>query len=144
MPMFDPQLPIAELMRAQVHYLAPTDLLADALAIFDKHQVNHLPVCAQGKVVGMLSRHDTNRLQHSFTAFGTAESQQFNKKIVASLIVKDVMTKGVVTLGINQTIQDAAAVFKTSAFHSLVIVAEDGQTLAGIVTVMDLLHYAYS
>jgi len=91
----------------------------------------------------MLSQHDLNRLEHSFTIFGTAESKSFNADIIDSLLVQDVMIKEVATVWAESSIQSAADIFKSSKFHSLVVVEEDSKTLRGIVTVMDLVHYAY-
>ncbi|MEL6141953.1 MAG: CBS domain-containing protein [Bacteroidota bacterium] len=142
--MFDPSSPVSTIMSVDVHHVSPTDILTSVVALIASHGVHHLPVCENGKVVGMLSQYDLNRLEHSFTIFGTAESKSFNADIIDSLIVKDVMTKEVATIQADATIQTAADIFKSSSFHSLVVVEADGKTLKGILTVMDLVHYAYA
>jgi len=141
--MFDPQSPVSSLIAKEVFSVAPTTLLREAVELMDAKDINHLPVCEDERVIGMLSRFDLNRLQHSFTVFGTQESLSYNEKILDQLVARDVMTKGVKTIEPTTSIQAAAAVFKANDFHSLVVVGADGVSLHGILTVMDLVHYAY-
>ena len=59
-----------------------------------------------------------------------------------SLLVKEVMSKQVATLGPEDTLELAAGFFRENMFHALPVVDEDNM-LIGIVTTYDLLNYAY-
>lgn len=141
--MFDPSVSVMHFVKKPVICVAPLDLLSEVARLANVHQINHFPVCDAGRLVGMITRTDLLRIEHGFTAFNTRQSRQYNETILDSLVVQDLMTKEVATTPTTTTAKDAAAAFRHRNYHSLVIMGEDGQKPVGIVTVMDLLHYAY-
>lgn len=141
--MFDPSISVTHFVKKPIICVSPLDLLSDVARLAKEHAINHLPVCDAGRLVGMITRTDLLRIEHGFTAFNTKQSQQYNETILDSLLVQDIMTKEVATVAASTTAKAAADAFRHKNYHSLVIVSEDGQTPLGIVTVMDLLHYAY-
>lgn len=142
--MFDPQQPLRTLMANEIICIGPDDTLAEAERHFKTAGIRHLPVCtAEREVVGMFSYHDYTRMLHNLTVFGTAESKRANEQTMRSLLVSEVMGDEVVTIDSSATIQDAADIFLRNNFHSLPVVEPGTQRIVGIVTVMDLMHYAF-
>lgn len=133
---------IAEIMTENVIVLRPEDTMDAVQDIFRKHNIHHLPVVDRGKVVGIISHSDYLKLLHGFTLFKTKKSDEYNDAILRSLLVREVMTKQVATLGPDDTIELAAGFFRENLFHALPVVDEDN-LLIGIVTTYDLLNYAY-
>jgi CBS domain-containing protein len=142
--MFDPQQPLRDLMATELVCVGPDDTLAKAEHHFESAGIRHLPVCTpEREVVGMFSYHDYTRMMHNLTVFGTAESKRVNKQTMNSLLVSEVVSDKVYTIESTATIQDAANIFLRSNFHSLPVVEPGTQRIVGIITVMDLMHYAY-
>ena len=131
-------------MATELICVGPDDTLSEAEHYFETVGIRHLPVCTpEREVVGMFSYHDYTRMLHNLTIFGTAESKRANKQTMNSLLVSEVMGAPVVTIDSTATIQDAANVFLRNNFHSLPVVEPGTKQIVGIVTVMDLMHYAY-
>lgn len=141
--MFDPNIPVTHFIKQKVYQVPANEMLSDAAKLMRDQHINHLPVCDGDKVIGIVTDFDLMRLEHSFTIFDTRESRAYNQKIFDRLVVGDVMSDKVATIPATTTAREAADRFRNQDYHSLVVVAEDEQTLVGIVTVMDLLHYAY-
>ncbi len=141
--MFDPSIPVMHFVKQPLVCVKPLDLLSEVAASAKAHGIKHFPVCEQGNLVGMVTYTDLLRMEHGFTVFNTKQSRSYNRSILDSLLVKDIMTEEVATISSTATAKEAADAFRHKRYHSLVIVGEDGQTPIGILTVMDLLHYAY-
>ena len=50
--------PVSHLMSTNVICCRPTDDLADAIALFDRHQIRHLPVIDGTALIGVISTRD--------------------------------------------------------------------------------------
>ncbi len=133
---------IADIMTESVIVVRPTDTMETVQDIFRKHNIHHIPVVEEGRVVGILSHSDYLKLLHGFTLFKTRKSDEYNDAILRSLLVKEVMTKQVATIQPDDTVELAAGFFRENLFHALPVVDEEG-LLVGIVTTYDLLHHAY-
>lgn len=133
---------IADIMTESVIVVQPTDTMETVQDIFRKHNIHHIPVVEEGRVVGILSYGDYLKLLHGFTLFKTRKSDEYNDAILRSLLVKEVMTKQVATIRPDDTVEVAAGFFRENLFHALPVVDEEG-LLVGIVTTYDLLHHAY-
>lgn len=66
-----------------------------------------------------------------------------NTAIMRSLLVKDVMTKRLVTVGPEDTLDFAAGIFRENLFHALPVADKDKNFL-GLITMYDLMNYAYA
>ncbi len=142
MIMVDKTIRVAEVMTDKVIVVRPQDTMDVVQDIFRKNNIHHLPVVDRGKVVGMISHSDYLKLLHGFTLFKTKKSDEYNDAILRSLLVREVMTKQVATLGPDDTVELAAGFFRENLFHALPVVDEEG-LLIGIVTTYDLLNYAF-
>jgi CBS domain-containing protein len=133
---------VAEIMTERVIVVRPEETMDVIQDIFRKNNIHHVPVVDKGCVVGMVSHSDYLKLLHGFTLFKTKKSDEYNDSILRSLLVKEVMSKQVATLGPEDTLELAAGFFRENLFHALPVVDEDNM-LIGIVTTYDLLNYAY-
>jgi CBS domain-containing protein len=80
---------------------------------------------------------------HNLTVFGTEESKRVNRQTMSSLLVSEVMSSDVKTIDVTANVQEAATIFLRSNFHALPVVEPGTKQIVGIITVMDLMHYAY-
>ena len=103
-----------------------------------ENKIRHLPVIDTGnRLVGVVTDRDIrSALPYKF--FKTAPSDE-EKKNYSELKIKDIMTKEPITISPAYTIQDALLVIQDARVGALPVVKEDG-TLAGIISVLDLLR----
>lgn len=131
-------------MTRDVISVSPNDNMTVVDEIFKKNNIHHIPVIDDnGKVVGVVSSTDYNKLLNSFTFFINQKKDSYNTAIMRSMLVEDVMTKHVATLQSDSTVMIAAGIFKENLFHAIPVVDKSGK-LEGIVTTYDLLNYAYN
>ncbi len=133
---------VADIMTEKVIVVRPEETMDAVQDIFRKNNIHHIPVLDRGRVVGMISHSDYLKLLHGFTLFKTKKSDEYNDAILRSLLVREVMTRQVATLGPEDTVELAAGFFRENLFHALPVVDEENM-LVGIVTTYDLLNFAY-
>lgn len=106
--------------------LSPKHTIADVESLFKHHQIHHLPVVDEGKLIGLVTTYDLwNHASSSPT----------------KTFVTDVMNARIVRIGPNDKIGTAAELFLDNRFHALPVVEED--RLVGIVTTFDVLKYEF-
>lgn len=131
-------------MTANVIFVKPDDTMERVADIFRMNNIHHVPVLEQnGKVVGIVSYTDFNKVLHGFTLFKTEKSEEYNKAILRSLLVREVMTKQVAKLNPEDNLTLAAGYFRENLFHAIPVVDHQG-ILVGIITTFDMLNFAYS
>ncbi len=105
--------------------------MLEAAQLMDAHRVHGLPVVdATGAVVGVLSQTDLLRarvIEHLWT----------NLK---GLAVRHIMTAPAITVSLNASLDDAAELMEQRRVHRLVVLAADGVTPVGVLSVSDLVH----
>ena len=100
-------------------FLSPDHLVADANELMGKYRISGVPICLDGKLVGIL----TNRDMRFLTDF----SQR----------IGDVMTKeNLVTAPVGTTLEQAQEILRRHRIEKLPIVDENGY-LKGLVTIKD-------
>lgn len=101
-------------------FLSPDHLVADANELMGKYKISGVPVCRDGKLVGIL----TNRDMRFLTDF----SQR----------IEEVMTKeNLVTAPVGTTLEQAQEILRQHRIEKLPIV--DGQgMLKGLITIKDI------
>ena len=116
------------------------DCLDKAASLFEQHKIHHLPVMEEdGRLTGMVSKTDFERLKHGATLFRIPDREAYNQTVFQLTRVADIMTKDIIALSPYDTIYRAYRIFKRNDFRAIPIV-EKGQ-LIGIVTPLDLLDY---
>ena len=121
----------------------PKAVMTEVAQVFKTNSVHHIPVVQDGKVLGMLSTADLNRLEPHFTLFRTTQAEEVNTAVLGSLLAREVMSPHVVTVREMDTIQFAADIFKENLFHALPVVDEK-KHIVGIITPYDLMVYAFN
>ena len=95
---------------------------------------HHIPIVDEGRPVGMISTRDLVRVARKHGA----------KKLSAGLYgnetAADIMSQGLETIYADEPVEAAIDRIGIGEFHSLVVL-DDDENLAGIVTNHDLLHY---
>lgn len=123
-------------MTKDVITVKENDKLSEVAAIFRKKGIRHLPVKKGGKIIGMISRNDINRL-----TFGALFDNQegADEAVLQMLTIPQVMTADLRTVSSDTPVREVAEIFSTAEYHSLPVV-DDGE-LRGIVTTTDVIKY---
>ncbi len=107
------------------------DDLSVALEVFRQGRISHIPVLSGGsKLVGVVSPGDVLKL---------GVMPQAQKRGRTGVHIGDVMTKNIETVRPTVQVRQAAQLFISGGFHSLLVTASDGE-LVGIVTSSDILR----
>lgn len=135
--------PIKNLMTTDVVTIRPNDLMMVVKEIFETNSFHHIPVVGEKEqLVGIISRHDYNKMLTTFSVFKNSKADVANRKFMMSMLAKDVMTQQVVKLHSEDPITVALGIFKENLFHALPIV-DDENKVVGMLTTFDMLTYAY-
>ncbi len=130
---------LKQLMTPFPYCLEENALLSEAAEVFDKGAFHHLPVLSGEECVGLLSKTDYHQLQDRFTRLGYAGIELKNQRFMETVLVRDVMSKELVTLDLEDDISKALDIFLENRVHSILIF--DSKRLVGIVTSYDLARY---
>ncbi|MCH8553936.1 MAG: CBS domain-containing protein [Schleiferiaceae bacterium] len=127
--------PIASIMTKQLVTVSKADDLREVKRLMAKHKIRHVPVIDAGKLVGMISKTDLNRLSmdEMLDDQETADAALFEM-----LSIDQVMASNLVSIAANNTLEEAAAILGKNEFHALPVV--DGQNIVGIVTSTDIIR----
>ncbi len=120
---------ISTIMITDVITVGPEDNLEQAKQLLEEHEVEHLPVVDDNKLVGIISYYDLWELNKDFKEY-------------SKIKVKEIMTRKVVHLEPNDKIGTATEVLLHHLFQAIPITDAD-KNLLGIVTNLDILWYAY-
>jgi acetoin utilization protein AcuB len=105
--------------------------LAVALEVFRQGRISHIPILSGGsKLVGVVSPSDVLKLP---------SPPQATKRGKTGIRIADVMTKNIETVRPTAQVRQAAQLFISGGFHSLLVTASDGE-LVGIVTSSDIIR----
>jgi len=128
--------PVSNIMTNHVYSINQRARLQDAITIFKKHRIHHLPVTKNDVIVGMLSSTDIDRL-----TFGDLfdNEENIDETMLNMLSIAQIMTTNVVTIEIGTPIKHVAELFAKNGYHALPIVK--GSNLQGIVTTTDVIKY---
>lgn len=127
-----------DIMGRNVRTLGRNDKLSAVGDLMKVDRIRHMPILdEQGQVVGIVSQRDLflSGLVRAL-GFGTSASE----KVLDSLLVKEVMTKDVVTTTSDTPLAAAAKVMRDKKIGGLPVV--DGGDLVGILTEGDFVASA--
>lgn len=124
---------LKDLMKTRVTTIAPDESLHVADGIMTLGGLRHLPVVSGGALVGILTHRDILRAPTSF--LGVAADV---RAVPRALTARDVMTRDVVTIDADATVQQAAERLLKHRVGCLPVLERGA--LVGIVTTSDLLH----
>lgn len=131
------RVPVSKIMTSNLVLLNVTDTLEKAEGLFKKHNIRHIPVVNNSKIVGMLSYTDLLRI--SFADAVYEEEDHVDTIVYNMFTLQQVMVKTVKCVQTTDTIYDVAKILSKENFHALPV--EENGKLAGIVTTTDLISY---
>ncbi|MCB9082000.1 MAG: CBS domain-containing protein [Lewinellaceae bacterium] len=136
-------VPIAEIMTRELFIVQPEDKLNKVSEIFEGNNLHHVPVVdGHGKLVGIVSKSDFNKVTHLLTLFDEERYRDYNAMLYRTVRVEQIMTRQVATLSPDDPLTVAADIFMENLFHALPVV--EAGVLVGLVTTHDLLSYCCS
>ncbi len=130
---------VSEIMRGEFVSLQTSDRLDFADDVMQLGQIRHMPVLEQGRLVGIVSQRDL--LAASLSKALDFEPRQ-RRSFMRSVEVSEVMSKGVVSVSPETSVQEAARLILRRKIGCLPVVDGEGVPL-GLVTETDLLVAAY-
>ena len=131
---------IRDIMTREVIFVSPKSTFAEVKDLFGRNDFHHLLVVEKGMILkGIMSREDLWQTAYHISFFNT--NKKFTEDWYNSYLVEEMMTKNPVTVEPEDTLGLAADIFKANKFRALPVV--EGKELIGIVTLHDLLKYAF-
>jgi acetoin utilization protein AcuB len=123
-------------MRREVVTVTPDDTLATALKLTRQHRIRHLPVVlASGELAGILSDRDIRLAMPSPLTTPDAERAEYLERTA----IAGIMTRKVISIGPDETVEDAAKLIVNHRIGSLPVVGSDDR-VQGMLTETDVLH----
>ncbi len=130
------KVPVSEIMSKDLITLSPDQSLYEANKLFNRHNIRHIPVVENKKLVGMISHTDLLRISFS----GLDESDDSIVPVIYEMYsLPEIMTRVPVFVEANTTIKEVAEILSRQSFHSLPVLNKG--KLVGIVTTTDLINY---
>ncbi len=123
---------VEELMTPHPHTLGPDHDLSDALALMAEKQIRHIPILAQGQLVGLVSHRDALAASRSLLAKGPLPGQQTP--------LAQVMTRQVAWVSPQAGLKEAGLYLQKHRYGCLPVM--DGCKLVGIITDADYVQAA--
>jgi acetoin utilization protein AcuB len=108
--------------------------MLDATKILKEHNIRHLPVLEKGKLVGVITDRDLKRASPSDAT--TLEAHEL-LYLIATIKVREIMTKNPITVPYNYTIEEAAELLLQAKISGMPVVDKDGDVI-GTITQTDL------
>jgi len=127
---------VKDVMKTQLVTLNADSKLGFANDIMYLGRIRHLPVVKGETVAGILTQRDLYRA--SLTSILTNWKE--NKEFLDSIKVSEVMTKNVITVSPDATIEEAAQIMIDKKVGGLPVVKEKNK-LVGLITETDVLQY---
>ena len=129
---------VNQIMTSSVIYTHPNIPLIKLSAIFDEHNIHHLPVVdADKNLLGILSDRDVDRFLSPFVGKDNEREQDTE---TAGLLAESVMTASPVTVEAQTRVETASILLLEHNISCVPVTDEDG-VLVGIVTWKDILNY---
>ena len=126
---------VRDIMTEEVHSLAPDEALLEAVLLMRTSGIRHVPVVADGVLVGVLSDRDVTKAAPSLLAKTTPENYN---TLFKETPISDVMTSDVITVQPEWPVTEVVDLMCERRFGAVVVV-DEGKKLVGIVTSIDLL-----
>lgn len=128
---------VAEIMTRRVRTGSPGQSLDEVWKILVDEGCHHLPILDDGRLVGMISTSDLVELARQ------NRSMKLDSEFLKRKTAADVMTAKIKSIQSDESVDTAIDRIGPGDFHALLVV-DEFDALAGIVTHHDLLHYLAS
>ncbi|SDE78077.1 CBS and ACT domain-containing protein [Sporomusa acidovorans] len=125
---------VSKRMTANPTTITSTMTVVDALQLMRSNKFRRLPVVDSGKLVGIVTDRDLREVSASpATSLSVFELNY----LLAKMQVKDIMTKKIVTISPDATVEEAALLMYNNKIGGLVVV-DSAQAVVGILTETDI------
>ena len=111
-----------------------SDSMLDASKLLKEHQIRHLPVLRDGKLVGILTDRDLKRASPSDATSLEAHELLY---IIANIKVGEIMTRNPITVPYNYTVEEAAEVLMKHRISGMPVLDMEGKVV-GTITQTDI------
>ena len=131
---------VANWMSKNIITIDENDSMQDAMKLLKAHDIRMLPVMKKGKLVGIVTDRDLKRASAS-----DATSLEIHELLylLTRVKVKDIMTKKVITVPPDFTVEETALVFQKNKISGARVVDSKGK-LIGTITQTDLFRVLIS
>ena len=123
-------------MIKDIKSISSSERLIHARRILLDSKIGRLPVIDDGEIVGILTSKDVIRCLISFRKNVPENHQQAQIK---NIVVGDIMSKNIMTISENSSIDEVANIFIETGYNGLPVV-DDNNKVVGIITQTDLLR----
>jgi acetoin utilization protein AcuB len=124
---------VGERMSHPVTSIPPDMPIVDALNLMKREHIRRTPVIKDGKLVGIISDKDLLNASPSPTQAMSVWEMNY---LLSKIIVKDVMTRKVLTIAEDTPIEEAARIMADNKIGGLPVM--HGERVVGIITETDL------
>lgn len=125
---------IKDWMKRDVITVEENGTVLDAMHIMRENNIRRLPVLKDGKLVGIVTEKDIKGFTPSKAS--TLDIYEVHK-ILSKTLVREVMTREVITVSPEDTIERAALILRDMRFGGLPVVEKDDK-IVGIITAVDI------
>ncbi len=125
---------VSEVMTSHVRTAEPGSSLEEIWRLLLEERCHHVPIVRDDRPVGMVSTRDLVRIARKHGASRLSEG------LYGGETADDVMSRELETIHLEEPVEAAIERIGRGEFHALIVV-DDDERLAGIVTNHDLLHY---
>ena len=129
---------VSDHMTREVMTLEEKQSLREALTLQQRHKIRHIPVVADGRVVGILTDRDLKRASPSLLS---GIDQKKYDELLDTIPVGQIMTRDPQSVTGATPLREAAKILIDRKFGALPVIEND--LLVGIITEMDLLRALY-
>lgn len=127
--------PISTIMTPNPICVGENESLSVVDKLFKEHRIHHLPVIAEGKLTGIVSKSDFLFFRRGFL---NDQSEKLEDEVrLNNYVAKDIMTSKLAKMEPDEKINVALEVFRENLFHAIPVVK--GDRIVGIVTTFDII-----
>lgn len=126
---------VTTVMSSEVLSITLDQPVSAARRLMFEHQLHHVPVVEDRRLVGLISMSDILGLSYTEFEGSTPRDSLLDERCTT----ESLMTRDLVTLERDATIADAATALADGRFHSVPVV-DDAGALVGLVTTTDLIR----
>jgi len=131
---------ISEIMTSKVLFVHFNNEVRDVEKLMRQKHIRHVPVLKEGKLSGIISLTDLDRLCFTKNYSGVEVDEEI--PAFEMLTLDQIMRTNPLTLPMDASIRDAAILLTQNEFHALPVVDKDNsEILVGIITTTDLMKY---
>jgi len=128
---------IKDRMQTNVMTISPEDRLVHARRIIIDEDIGRLPVMSSGELEGILTAKD---IASSMISFRKVVPDKYQAARIRNLLVEDIMTQNVRTIGQESTIADASSLMISDDFSGVPVTDETGK-ITGMITKTDIMNF---